>query len=615
MNKLSFSTWVIVALALMVPISVLANEGVAELIDNHNYWAYPGGDYNNWRYSELRQINNRNASKLQVAWTFSTGRLQGHEGGPLVLPASATGLAGDTLFIHTSFPNDVFAINLDTKELEWAYEPQQNARIPSLMCCGSVNQGLAYADGKIFLQQADTVLVAIDVKTGKAVWKTTTGDPTKGQTNTNAPHPIKDLVFTGISAAGSGERSWIAAYRISDGSLAWKAYSVGPDADILFDANTSSMGMKLGKDSSLKTWKGDQWKLGGGSVSGWWSWNKKENLVYYGSGNPGTWNSTVRPGDNKWSMTIFARDVDTGIARWVYQMTPHDEGGYDGVNEMILADIKVQGKIQNVLVHFDRNGFAYTLNSATGALLVAEKYDPAVNWATHIDMKTGKPVRVAKYSTDANGEDVVTGNICPAALGTKNEQPAAYSPHTRLFYVPTNHVCMSYEPTSYAAGGNHYTAGAWSVHAKLRMFPAGYVRKDGTTNMGNFIAWNAAKGEIVWSIREQWSVWSGALATAGDVVFYGTLDSWVKAMDAQSGAQLWKFKAPSGIIGNFNTWSHRGKQYVGVLAGIGGWAGAVVANRALAKAPAGKALGAVGAYRTLNNTGRAGGTLMVFSLP
>lgn len=615
MSKLSFRKWVIAALALCIPASVLANASVEKLTGDPNYWAYPGGDYNNWRYSKLKQINNKNAGKLQVAWTFSTGRLQGHEGGPLVLPPNATGLSTNTLFIHTSFPNDVFAINLDTLALEWVYEPQQDPSVPSVMCCDIVNRGLGYADGKIFLQQADTMLVAIDAKTGKKVWATKNGDPSKGQTNTNAPHPIKDYVMTGISGAEFGVRCWFAAYRIKDGSLAWKAYSMGPDSDILFDKNTTSLGKKVGSNSSLKTWKGDQWKLGGGSTWGWWPWNKKENLVYYGSGNPGTWNPVVRPGDNKWSMTLFARDVDTGVARWVYQMTPHDEWDYDGINELILADLKVGGKKRNVAVHFDRNGFGYTLDSATGELLVAEKFDPAVNWATHIDMKTGLPQRVAKYSTDGNGEDVVSKDICPAALGSKDEQPAAFSPDTGLFYVPTNHVCMTYEPVSYAAGGNQYVAGQWFVNANLTMYPAGQVLKDGTSNMGNMIAWDATKGKIVWSIPEQWSVWSGVLATAGGVVFYGTLDSYTKVIDAKTGKLLWKHKAPSGIIGNYNTWNHKGKQYVGVLSGIGGWAGAVVAIRALAAAPGEAALGAVGGYRALNNTGRPGGTLMVYSLP
>jgi PQQ-dependent dehydrogenase (methanol/ethanol family) len=427
--------------------------------------------------------------------------------------------------------------------------------------------------------------------------------------------------MVGCSGAEFGVRCWFAAYNAKDGSLAWRAFSMGPDADMLFDANTTSLGKKVGKDSSLKTWKGDQWKQGGGSVWGYWPADFEENLVYYGNGNPGTWNPVVRPGDNKWSMTLFARDIDTGVARWVYQMTPHDEWDYDGVNENILADFKVNGKMTKALVHFDRNGFGYTMDRVSGALLVAEKFDPAVNWATGVDLKTGLPQRVAAYSTDGNGEDVVSKDICPAALGTKDQQPSAYSPDTGLFYVPTNHVCMTYEPVSYAAGGNKYVSGQAYVNANLTMYPAGAVCPDcpnnnaAKDNMGNMIAWDAGTGKIVWSIPEQYSVWSGVLATAGGVVYYGNLEGWAKAVDAKSGKLHWKLKTPSGIIGSFNSWAHNGKQYVGVLSGIGGWAGAVAAIPGLAAAPDGAALGAVGGYRGLLQHSRAGGTLMVFSLP
>ena len=603
----------LVGAVFLAPHSALANAEVERLTKNPNYWAFPGGNYSNWRYTKLDDINTRNARRLQAAWTFSTGVLRGHEGGPLVLPSSATGLDHDTLYIHAAFPNNVFAINLDNLEIVWEYAPQQDwDGVVPVMCCDTVNRGLGYGAGKIFLQQADTTLVALEADTGKRVWSIKNGDPSRGETNTNAPHIIKDKVITGMSGAEFGVRCWLAAYNISDGSLAWKAYSAGPDRDMLFNSKTTSLGKRVGKNSSLKSWKGDQWKQGGGSTWGWWPYDKKENLVYYGSGNPGTWNPVVRPGDNKWSMTIFARDVDTGIARWVYQMTPHDEWDYDGVNEMILVDMRVKGKKRKALVHFDRNGFAYTMDRVTGELLVAEKYDPAVNWATHVDMKTGRPQVVSKYSTDQNGEDVNTTNICPAALGTKDQQPAAYSPKTGYFYVPTNHVCMNYEPVSYDQGGNQYVAGQPWVNAILTMFPAGAVTRDGTNNLGNFIAWDADKGKIVWSIPEQFSVWSGALATKGDVVFYGTLEGYLKAIDAKSGKLLWKFKTPSGIIGNVNSWAHKGKQYVGVLSGLGGWAGIGFAA-GLEKDTDG--LGAVGAYKGLKNYTRLGGVLSVFSLP
>ncbi|MGH8535724.1 MAG: methanol/ethanol family PQQ-dependent dehydrogenase [Gammaproteobacteria bacterium] len=610
MRKTRFQGMLLAAIATAVPATALANEELLKLQDSPNYWVMQNGDFWAQRYSKLDQINAANASKLQAAWTFSTGVLRGHEGGPLVLPGSATGLDHDTLYVNAPFPNNVFAINLDNLEVVWEYVPVQNydETVP-VMCCDTVNRGLAYADGKIFLHQANTELVAIDAKTGKKVWSVKNGDPKRGETNTNAPHVIKDKVITGISGGEFGVQGFLAAYNIKDGKLAWKAYSVGPDDQLLVDPEkTTELGKPIGKDSSLKTWKGDQWKTGGGTTWGWYAYDKELNLVYYGSGNPGTWNPVVRPGDNKWSMTIWARDVDTGLAKWVYQMTPHDEWDYDGVNEMILADIKVKGEDRKALVHFDRNGFAYTLDRVTGDLLVAEKYDPAVNWATHVDMKTGRPQGVARYSTHKNGEDVNTTNICPAALGTKDQQPAAFSPRTGLFYVPTNHVCMDYEPVS----GGEYTAGQPYVNAVLNMFPAGKVTGDGTNNLGNFIAWDAGTGKIKWSIPERFSVWSGALATAGDVVFYGTLDGYIKCIDAKSGKELWKFKTPSGIIGNLNTWTHKDKQYVGVLSGVGGWAGIGMAAGLIEDT---EGLGAVGAYKGLNSYTRLGGVLSVFSLP
>lgn len=589
-----------VALALIVPGTSSANSELMKLMDNPDNWAIWGGDYAGTRYSKLDQINSKNVGDLQVAWTFSTGVLRGHEGGPLVV--------GDTLYIHTPFPNKVFAISLNDQTILWRYEPKQNPDTIPVMCCDTVYRGLAYADGKIFLQQADTHLVALNAKTGKVIWRIKNGDPKKGGTNTNAPVVIKDKVLTGISGGEFGVRGFLAAYYIKDGSLAWKAYSVGPDDEMLIDPRkTTHLGKPVGRNSSTNTWKGDQWKIGGGTTWGWYTYDPQLNLVYYGTGNPSTWNPVVRPGDNRWSMTIFARDLDTGKAKWVYQMTPHDEWDYDGINEMILADIKIKGKNRKVLVHFDRNGFGYTLDRVTGELLVAEKYDPSVNWATHIDMKTGRPQVVAKYSTHQTGVDTNTKNVCPAALGSKDQQPAAYSPRTGLFYVPTNHLCMDYEPFEV-----EYVAGQPFVGATLSMFPAGRVTGDGTTNLGNFIAWDAAKGKIVWSLPEMFSVWSGVLATAGDVVFYGTLEGYLKAVDAKTGKELYKFKTPSGIIGNVNTWKHKGKQYIGILSGIGGWAGIGMAAGLTGDTDG---LGAVGAYRGLDKYTQLGGVLTVFALP
>ena len=587
--------------AVALPGVVSANDEVMALSQDANNWAMWGRTYDGQRYSPLDQINKENVGGLQVAWTFSTGVLRGHEGGPLVI--------GDTMWVHTPFPNKVFSINLADQSINWIYEPKQNAAetVP-VMCCDTVYRGLAYADGKIFLQQADTTLVGLDANTGERLWSTVNGDPKKGETNTASPIVVGDKVYTGISGGEFGVRGFLAAYNINDGSLMWKAYSTGPDDEMLVDPeNTMSMGKPVGPNSSLNTWKGDQWKIGGGTTWGWYTYDPELNLIYYGTGNPSTWNPVVRPGDNKWSMTIFARDADTGMAKWAYQMTPHDEWDYDGVNESILADIEIDGAMRKVLVHFDRNGFAYTLDRVTGELLVAEKYDPAVNWATHVDMETGRPSVVARYSTRWHGEDVNTTDVCPAALGSKDQQPAAFSPDTGLFYVPTNHVCMDYEPFYV-----EYVAGQPYVGATLSMFPAGRVMGNGTDNLGNFIAWDAAKGEIVWSVPEPFSVWSGALATGGGVVFYGTLEGYLKAVDADTGAELYRFKTPSGIIGNVNTWTHDGKQYVGILSGVGGWAGIGMAAGLEGDTDG---LGAVGAYRGLSRHTQLGGVLTVFALP
>jgi PQQ-dependent dehydrogenase (methanol/ethanol family) len=578
-----------------------ANDELLKLQQDAKQWVMPTGDYSNHRYSQLKQINAQNVGKLQVSWTFSTGVLRGHEGAPLVI--------GDTMYVHGPFPNPVFALDLshDGKIL-WKYEPKQDPNVIPVMCCDTVNRGLSYADGKIFLHQADTTLVALDAKTGQVVWSMKNGDPGKGETGTSAPMIFKDKVIVGISGGEFGVRGSVTAYDLKTGKKVWRGYSMGPDSDTLIDPQkTTNLGKPVGADSGTNTWQGDQWQIGGGTTWGWYSYDPQLNLMYYGSGNPSTWNPKQRPGDNRWSMTVWARDVDTGQAKWVYQMTPHDEWDFDGVNEMILADLQIGGQNHKALVHFDRNGFGYTLDRTNGELLVAEKFDPAVNWATKVDMdknsKTyGRPLVVDKYSTEHNGEDVNSKGICPAALGSKDEQPAAFSPDTGLFYVPTNHVCMDYEPFKVS-----YTAGQPYVGATLSMYPP-----PGETNMGNFIAWDARTGKIVWSDKEQFSVWSGALATAGGVVFYGTLEGYLKAVDAKTGKELYKFKTPSGIIGNVMTYEHGGKQYVAVLSGVGGWAGIGLAA-GLTKPQDG--LGAVGGYAALSNYTALGGQLTVFALP
>ncbi|MEJ0093543.1 MAG: PQQ-dependent dehydrogenase, methanol/ethanol family [Methylocella sp.] len=563
-------------------------------------WTQPAGDYANARYSTLKQINSENVKNLTPVWTFSTGVLRGHEGAPLVV--------GDIMYMHTPFPNIVYALDLSHDgEILWKYEPRQDENVIAVMCCDTVSRGVAYGEGKIFLYQADATLVALDAITGAKIWSVRNGDPAAGATGTSAPFVVKDKVLVGISGGEFGVRGYLTAYDIKTGGQVWRAYSIGPDSDALIDpVKTTALGEPVGAESSLASWQGDQWKIGGGAPWGSISYDPELNLIYYGSGNPSTWNPRQRPGDNKWAMTIFARDVDTGMARWVYQMIPHDEWDYDGVNEMILVDETIDGGMRKTLTHFDRNGFAYKLDRADGELLSAEKYEPSVNWATNIDMnkssKTyGRPLVVDAYSPDHNGEEATTQGICPSTVGAKNANPAAYSPLTALFYAPVTHICMDYEPfkITYAAG-QPYTGADTSVYPPK-----------GETAMGGLIAWDAKAGKIVWSDAEPFAVASGVLATAGGVVFYGTLEGYLKAVDARSGKELYKFKTPSSIIGNIMTYEYDGRQFVAVLSGVGGWSGV---GLTAGLSHSGEGANSPEVYAALANYTALGGQLTVFAL-
>ena len=264
------------------------DEALDQSAKDPKQWVMQQGDNANTRYSKLNQINASNVGKLQVAWTFSTGVLRGHEGGPLVV--------GDTMYVHTPFPNTVYALDLNHDgKILWKYEPRQDPNVIPIMCCDTVNRGVAYADGKIFLHQADTTLVALDAKTGAKVWSVMDGEAGKGQSGTDAPFVYKDKVLVGVSGGEFGVRGWVSAYNIKDGKLVWRGYSEGPDSDTLIDpVQTTALGKPVGPDSSTSTWQGDQWKIGGGATWGWYSYDPQLNLVYYGSGNPSTWNPVQR---------------------------------------------------------------------------------------------------------------------------------------------------------------------------------------------------------------------------------------------------------------------------------------------------------------------------------
>ncbi|HMC57261.1 MAG TPA: methanol/ethanol family PQQ-dependent dehydrogenase [Gemmatimonadaceae bacterium] len=529
-------------------------------------WPFPGRDYANSRFSDLAQITPANAKNLRAAWTFSTGVLRGHEGQPLVI--------GNTMYLVTPYPNVSYAIDLSTPgyPLRWKFRPENAQAAVGIACCDVVNRGASYADGKIFYNLLDGHTVAVDASTGKQLWRTRMGDIKRGETITMAPIVVRNKVLVGSSGGEMGVRGWLAAIDATSGKELWRAYNLGPDADIKIGPKFKPFyEHDRGTNLGVTSWPGDAWRVGGGAAWGWLSYDPELNLVYYGTSNPGPWNVAKRPGDNKWTASILARDVDTGELVWAFQVTPHDMWDYDAVNENILVDLPINGATRKTLVHFDRNGFGYTIDRATGEVILAKPYVP-MNWSSGVDLKTGRPVLNPDKMTSSAPK---ISNICPSLEGGKNQQPAAFSPRTGLFYVPTNNLCMDWETreVTYIAGTPYIGALAPETGG-----PGGY--------RGEFIAWDATSGTKKWGVREPYPVWGGALATGGDVVFYGTLDGWFKAVDARNGTVLWQFKVGSGVVGNPVTYlGPDGKQYVAVYAGIGGDMGLLIAGDVAANLP------------------------------
>lgn len=535
-----------VAFALGAGPSALAAQGA------DGRWTMPAGDYAGTRYSPLAQITTVNAPSLRPVWTFSTGVLGGHEGQPLVV--------GHTLYVVTPYPNVLYAFDLSRPDypLRWKYRPDVDPNAVGIACCDAVNRGAFFADGKVVYNLLDGRTVAIDTATGKPVWQTRIADLSQGETTPVAPFVVRDRVIVGASGGEFGIHGWVKGLDLRTGRIVWTAYNVGPDSVLLARPGTFRPFYDKGKDLGATTWPQDAWRHGGGPVWGWMSYDPRLDLVYYGVGNPGPYNPEQRAGDNKWTASVLARRPGDGSLVWAYQFTPHDSWDYDANAEMILAELEVKGRRSDVLVHFDKNGFAYTLDRATGEVLVAEPFVD-VNWARRVDLVSGRPVIDSSKLTGASRGNV--RHICPTLEGGKTPAaPAAYSPRTRLFYVPTNNMCMDYEASvATRIAGTPFIGATTPYHPG----PGG--------NMGAFIAWDARAGRKVWETKEPYPVWSGVLATGGDVVFYGTLDGWFKAADAHTGRVLWKLKVGSGVVGNPITYTGAdGKQYVAVYAGIGG---------------------------------------------
>lgn len=591
--KLTRTLAPVALLALLVPGSAGASEALLELSRDHSQWVMAPKDYAATRFSGLNQINQDNVAQLQVAWTFSTGLNAGHEAAPLVI--------GETMYVVTPYPNLLFALNTADGSIRWQYDPEPDRASQGVACCDVVNRGAAYAEGKIFYNTLDNHTVAVDAESGEEMWKIKLGDINKGETMTMAPLVVNDKVLVGNSGGEMGVRGWITALDTESGDIVWRGYSTGPDEEVLIGSEFQPFyEQDRGHDLGVTTWPADRWEIGGGTVWGWISYDPELNLIYHGTANPGPWNPEQRQGDNKWTAAIFARNPDTGMARWAYQWSPHDLYDYDGVNESILLDLEISGEMRQVLVRPERNGYMYVMDRATGEVLSAEPYEH-VTVTTGIDLQSGRPIEVPEKEPK---EGEVIREICPAAPGAKDWQPSAWSPRTQLLYVPHQHLCMD-ERVSEA----NYISGTPYLGAEVAMYagPGGY--------RGEFMAWDPIKQEKVWAIREEFPVWSGAVVTAGDVAFYGTMDRWFKAVDAHSGELLWQFRTDSGIIGQPITYQGPdGRQYVAILAGVGGWSGAVVSGDLNEEIPYG-ALGFVGAMQDLPDVTAAGGTLYVFALP
>lgn len=516
-------------------------------------WTSPARDYANSRFSPLDQINRANVGHLRVAWTFSDGALYGHEGAPLV--------QGDTMYLVSPFPDRAFALDLTKPgpNLKWSFDPKPSPMAIGKACCDPVLRGWSIADGKLIYTLLDDHVVAVDLKTGRQVWRTAMADVANGQTMTMSAFVAGNKVFVGNSGGEMGVAGWIAALDLGTGRELWRAWSTGDDKAVRIGPRFKPFYPQLrGKNLGLTTWPAGMAQHGAGAVWGFISYDPETNLIFYGTSNPGPRVPAQRLGDNLFSSSVFARDAETGEAVWAYQFTPHDEWDYDGVNEMMLLDLPINGRMRKTIVHFDRNTYAYVLDRQTGEVIRANNFAPQT-WSTGFDYRTGRPlVNPAMHPLP----DKTLDRVCPPDIGQKDWEPPAFSPRTGLVYVGIFNICMKL--TNHKAS---YIAGTPYDGMEMARFSA-----DGPSGgWGAFLAWNPVTGKPAWRIPEQFMVMSGAMATAGDLVFYGTTDGWFRAVDATNGKVLWQQKLASGVVGQPITYlAPDGHQYVAVAAGVGG---------------------------------------------
>jgi alcohol dehydrogenase (cytochrome c) len=543
-KKITFCSAVVAAIAgLAVPEAALAQSGAN--------WVEPGGVPQGTRYSSLNAITTGNVGTLVEDFSFATGALGAHQGGPLVV--------GSTLYVVTPYPNKLIALDLGHGgAVLWTYAPA-NSR-SGTGHNGPGNRGAAYSNGLVVYCELDGHVVAVNATTGVPAWRTQVTDPdVTSETLPIAPIIVNGKVIIGDSLSEMGARGIVRALDLATGKLLWKAYNTGPDSDVLIDSTFKPYYPKdQGANLGATSWPATAWQQGGATVWEWMTYDPETNLLFYGTSQPGTFNADQRPGDNKWGASVFARNPDTGRAVWAYQLTPHDSWDYDATNEYTVVDLTINGAARKALVHFSKNGFAYVFDRTNGQLISATPYSDGTNWATSVDLVTGLPNIVTANQTH---QGVISSGLCPSALGGKDWEYSSYSPATGLFYFGLNNFCMHFQPllTQYYPHAPFFGVGTLSFDPS----------PNSNGNLGALVAWDPVKAKPVWSVPEPLPlVGPGTLATAGGLVFYGTTDAHFKALNAATGAVLWQTTLECPVVSNPITFTAPdGTQRVAVYAG------------------------------------------------